>query len=92
MPFLICRHRQRGVDQRDDRLGKMWGAAIADPLSIAPIDHETGRFERRHMAGHSGLAGAEIPHQFANAMFAPIPQHPEGLEPNRLGEGGKNPY
>ena len=90
MPFLICRHRQRGVDKRDDRLRKIWGTAIAHPLSIASVDHETGRLEGRHMAGHAGLAGAEFPHQFANTMLAPIPHHSEGFEPNRLCEGGKN--
>lgn len=90
MPFLIGRHRQRGIDERDDRMRKIWGAAIADPLRIASVDHETGRLEGRHMARHAGLAGAESPHQFANAMLAPIPQHPECFEPDRLGECGKN--
>ncbi len=92
MPFLIGRHRQRGVNQRDDRLRKIWGAAIADPLRITSVHHETGRLECSHMAGHAGLAGAEIAHQFANAMLASIPQHPKSFEPDRLGEGGKDRY
>jgi hypothetical protein len=90
MPFPICRHRQRGVDKRDDRLRKIWGTAIADPLSIASVHQETGSFEGRHMAGHPGLAGAEFPHQFANTMLAPIPYHSEGFEPGRLCKSGKN--
>ena len=90
MPFLICRHRQRGVDQRDDRLRKIRGAPIADPLSVAAVHRETGGFEGRHMAGHPGLAGAELPHQFANTVLAPIPQHPEGFKSGRLGQRGKN--
>ena len=63
MPFLIWRHRQRGVDKRDDRLRKIRRAAIADPLSIAAVDQEARSFESRHVAGHAGLAGAEFPHQ-----------------------------
>ncbi len=92
MPFLICRHRQRGVDKRDDLLRKIWRAAIADPLRIAAVHQETGRFESRHMAGHAGLAGAEFPHQFANTMLAPIPYHSEGFEPGRLCKCRKNRY
>ena len=42
---LICRHRQRGVDEGDDRLRKVRSAAIAHPLGIAAVDHETGRLE-----------------------------------------------
>ena len=90
MPFLICRHRQRGVDKRHYLLRKIRRAAIADPLSIAAIHQETGSFESRHVAGHAGLAGAEFLHQFADAMLAPIPHHPEGFEPGRLCEGRKN--
>ena len=90
MPFLICRHRQRGIDKSDDLFRKIWRAAIADPLSIAAVDHQAGRLECRHMAGHAGLAGAEFPHQLANTMLAPIPQQPEGFQPGRLCEGGKN--
>lgn len=90
MPFLICRHRQRGVDKRDNRLRKIWGTPIADPLSIASVGHKTGGLEGRHVARHAGLAGAEFTHQFANTMLAPIPHHPEGLEPDWLCEGGKN--
>ena len=92
MPFLICRHRQRGVDKRDDRLRKIWGAAIPDPLRITAVDQQARSFESRHVAGHAGLAGAEFPHQFANTMLAPIPHHSEGFEPGRLCEGGKNRY
>ena len=90
MPFLICRHCQRGIDKRDHRSRKIGGTAIADPLSIAPVDHETGGLEGRHMARHAGLAGAELAHQFANTMLAPIPHHSEGFKPNRLYERGKN--
>lgn len=90
MPFTICRHRQRGVDQRDDRLRKVRSTAIADPLRVAPVDHETGRLEGRHVARHAGLAGTEIPHQFANTMFPPIPHHSEGFETNWLCDGRKN--
>ena len=92
MPFLICRHRQRGVDKRNDLLRKIRRAAIADPLSIAAVDQEARSFESRHVAGHSGLASAECLHQFANTMLLPIPHHPEGFEPGRLCEGGKNRY
>lgn len=92
MPFLIGRQRQRGVDKRDDRLRKIWGAAIADPLRITAVDHEARRLESRHVAGHAGLAGAEFPHQLADAVLPPIPYHPEGLEPDRLCESGKNLY
>ena len=92
MPFLICRHRQRGVDKRDDRFRKIRRAAIADPLSIAAVDQETGSFESRHVAGHAGLTGAEFLHQFANTMLAPIPHHSEVFEPGRLCESGKNRY
>ena len=53
MPFLICRHRQRGIDKRDDHLRELRCAAIADPLSIAAIDQETGSFESRNVARHS---------------------------------------
>jgi len=90
MPFPICRHRQRGVDKRDNLLRKIRRAAIADPLRIATVHQETGSFESRHVAGHAGLAGAEFPHQFANTMLAPIPHHPEGFEPGRLCESGEN--
>ena len=92
MPFLSCGHRQRGVDKRDDLLRKIRRAAVADPLRIAAVHQETGSFESRHMAGHAGLAGAEFPHQFANTMLSPIPHHPEGFEPGRLCESGKNRY
>ena len=92
MPFLIGRQRQRGVDKRDDRLRKIWGAAIPDPLRIAAVNHQTSRFEGRHVAGHAGLAGAEFLHQFANTMLAPIPHHSEGFEPDRLCECGNNLY
>lgn len=85
MPFLIGRHRQRGVDKRDDRLRQMRGTAITDPLRIAAVDHEARDLERRHVAGHAGLAGAELAHQFANAMLVPVPHHSEGFEPGRLG-------
>ena len=84
MPFLICRHRQRGVDKRDDLLRKIRRAAIADPLSIAAIHQETGSFESRHVARHAGLAGAEFPHQFANTMLTSVPHHSKGFEPGRL--------
>lgn len=90
MPLLICRHRQRGVDKRDDLLRKTRRAAIADPLRIAAVHQKTGSFESRHVAGHAGLAGAEFAHQFANTMLAPIPHHSEGFEPGRLCERGKN--
>lgn len=90
MPFGIFRHRQRGVDQRDDRLRKVWSTAIADPLSIASVDHETSRLEDRHVARHAGLAGAEIPHQFANAVLAPVPHHSEGFKPDGLCDRGEN--
>lgn len=89
MPF---RHRQRGIDKRHNRLRKIWGAAIADPLGIASVHQETSSFEGRHMSGHAGLAGTEFPHQFANTMLAPIPHHPKGLKPGRLCESGKNCY
>jgi len=62
MPFLICRHRQRGVDKGDDLLRKIRRAAIANPLSIAAVDQKARSFESRHVAGHAGLAGAEFPH------------------------------
>ena len=90
MPFLIHRYRQRGIDKRDDPLRKIWGTAIAHPLSVASVDHEASRLEGRHMAGHAGLADTKVAHQFADAMLAPIPQHSEGFEPNRLCERGKN--
>ena len=90
MPFPISRHRQSGVDKRHDLLRKIRRAAIANPLSIAAIDHETHSFKSRNVAGHARLAGAEFPHQFANTMLAPIPHHPEGFEPGRLCECGKN--
>jgi len=92
MPFLIGRQRQRGVDKRDDRLRKIWGAAVPDPLRITADDHEACRLKSRHMAGHAGLAGAELPHQLANTMLAPIPHHSEGFEPDRFCERGKNLY
>ena len=92
MPFPICRHRQRGVDKRDDRLRKIRRAAIADPLRIAAVHQETGSFESRHVAGHAGLAGAKLPHQFANTMLATIPHHPEGFEPDRFCECANNLY
>ena len=87
MPFPICRHRQRGIDKRDDLLRKIWRAAIADPLSIAAIDHKTRGFKSRNVAGHAGLAGTELPHQFADTVLAPIPYQSEGFEPCRLCEG-----
>ena len=90
MPFLICRQRQRGVDKRDDRLRKIWGTAIADPLRITAVDHQACCLESCHVAGHAGLAGTEFAHQFANTMLTPIPHHSEGFEPDRLCEGGKN--
>jgi hypothetical protein len=62
MPFLICRHRQRGIDKRDGRFRKIRRAAVADPLSIAAVNQEARSFESRHVAGHAGLAGAEFPH------------------------------
>ena len=92
MPFLIGRQRQRGVDKRDDRLRKIWGTAIADPLRITTVDHEAGCLESRHVARHAGLAGAELPHQLADAVLAPIPYHSEGLKPDRLCERGENLY
>ena len=90
MPFLIYRQRQRGVDKRHYLLRKVWRTAIADPLRIAAVDHEACGLEGRHVAGHAGLAGTEFAHQFANTMLTPIPHHPEGFEPDRLCEGGKN--
>ena len=90
MPFLIWRHRQRGVDKDDDLIGKIRRPAIPDPLSIAPVDHETRDLQSRHVAGHAGLAGAELAHQFANAVLAPIPDHSEGFKTGWLCEGGQN--
>ncbi len=90
MPFLICRHRERGIDKPDDFRREVRSPAIAHPLRIAPIDYETCSFEGRHVAGHAGLAGTEFPHQFADAMLASIPHHAEGFEPNRLCESRKN--
>lgn len=90
MPFLICRHRQRGIDKSDDRLRKIGCAAIANPLSIAAVHQKSGSFESRHVTGHARLAGAKFPHQFANTMLASIPHHSEGFEPGRLSKGGKN--
>ena len=90
MPFLICRQCQRGIDKRDDRLWKVGGAAIPDPLRITAVGHEARRLESRHVAGHTRLAGTEFPHQFTNAPLAPIPHLPEGFEPDRFCEYGKN--
>ena len=90
MPFLSCRQRQRGVDKRDDCVRKIRHAAIADPLRIAAVDHQACSLESCHVAGHAGLAGTEFTHQFANTMLTPIPHHPEGFEPDRFCEGGKN--
>jgi hypothetical protein len=92
MPFLICGECQRGVDQRGDRMREIWGAAIADPLSIAPVDQETRSLESRHVAGHAGLAGTEFEHQLANTMLASIPHYSEGFEPDRFCESRKNLY
>ena len=90
MPFLVRRHRKRGVDKPDDFLREVRRPAIAHPLRIAAVDHETCSLERRHVAGHTGLAGTEFPHQFADAMLAPIPHHSKGFEPDRLCESRKN--
>ena len=87
MPFLICRHRQRGVDKRHDLVRKIRRAAIADPLSIAAIDHKTCGFKCRNVAGHAGLAGTELPHQFADTVLTPIPYQSEGFEPCWLCQG-----
>ena len=38
MPFLICRHRQRGIDKRDDRFEE--DSARGDS---GPIEHRGGR-------------------------------------------------
>ena len=90
MPFLIRRHRERGIDKPDDFLREVRRPAIAHPLRIAPVDDETRSFEGRHVAGHAGLAGTEFPHQFADAVLAPIPHHSESFEPDWLCESGKN--
>ncbi len=87
MPFLICRNRQRSVDEGDNRLRKFRRAAIADPLRIAAVHQKTSKLESRHVAGHAGLTGAEFPHQFADTMLASVPDHPEGLKPGRLRKG-----
>ena len=90
MPFLIWRHRQRCVDEGYDLLRKIWYPAVANPLSIAAVDHETRSLESRNVAGHAGLARAECAHQFADTMLAPIPHQTEGFKPSRFGESGKN--
>ena len=87
MPFLIWRHRQRSIDKGDDRWRKFRCAAIANPLRIAAVSDEARGLKGCHVTGHPGLAGAEFPHQFANAMLAAIPHQPEGFEPRRLCEG-----
>lgn len=92
MPFLICRHRQSGVDKRDDALRKIRSAAVADPLSIAAVHQKTSGFESRHVARHPGLTGTKFPHQFAHTMLAAIPDHSEGFEAGWLGECGQNCY
>ena len=80
-----ARHRQARRPLPED-----WGPAVAHPLGVTSVDDEASALERRHMTGHTGLAGTEVPHQFADTMLAPIPHHSEGFEPNRLCECGKN--
>ena len=78
MPFLIRLQCQRGIDQGDELLRKAWRTAVADPLRIAAVGHEAGELESRHVAGHAGLAGAELLHQFTDAMLLAVPPA-EGL-------------
>lgn len=88
MPFSIGGQRQRGIDERCDRSRKIRGTAIANPLRIAAIDQETRSLQDRHVAGHAGLARAELPHQFTDTMLAPISQHSKSFQPERLRESG----
>ena len=79
MPFLFCRHRQRGIDKPDDFLREIRRPAIAHPLRIAPADHKTCSFESPHVTRHAGLAGTEFAHQLANTMLALIAHYSEGF-------------
>lgn len=90
MPFLICRQCQRSINKRDNLRRKIRRAAIANPLRIAPIDHETRKFERGDVAGHPRLGGAELSHQFADAMLAPVPYQPKSPQSRWLGKRGEN--
>jgi len=84
MPFLLGRQRERGVDKCRDLWREPGRTAIANPLRIAPVNHEACGLERSHMAGHAGLAGTELTHQFAHTVLTPVPHHSQGFEPDRF--------
>ena len=75
---FLC--RTRSDDRVDDSgyVGRHFRiAAIAHPLGVAPVDHETRRFQDAHVARHARLRRAELVHQLANAMLAAIPEDAE---------------
>ena len=84
MPFLIHGDRQRRVDKRHNLSRQFGRTAIANPLRIAPVNHEACGLERSHMAGHAGLAGTELTHQFAHTVLTPVPHHSQGFETDRF--------
>ena len=92
MPFLSGGQSQRGIDQRHNLSREIWRAAVAHPLRITTVDHEARCLESRHVPGHPGLAGAELPHQFANTMLSSVPHHSKGFETGRFRECRQNNY
>ena len=64
-------------------------AAVAHPLRVAPVDDETGLSQRRHVARHARLRGAEFAHQLANAVLLAVPQQAERPEAGGVGQGRK---
>jgi hypothetical protein len=55
-------------------------------LCIPAISDEARLFQDGHVAGHSRLARAQLCHQLADTMFAPIPKNSEGSEAGWFGK------
>ncbi len=60
------------VDNGNDFVRKIETAAIAHPLRIAAIQHQTGLPKRLREARHPALTCIEADHQFTDAMLIAV--------------------
>ena len=79
-----------GIDDASERSGERGIAAIAHPLRVTPIRHQTCALELRQVSRHARLGGTEFLHEFANTVLFSIPEEADGAKPSGFGEGGED--
>lgn len=85
--FKVRNAPEGSVHHSGDGGQKACVAAVADPLSVAPIDHQPDPLEDAHVAGHPRLGGPKLGHEFAEAMLVAISEQSPGGQPGGFGQG-----